>query len=171
MNALSIFFPGVWIHEGAHALACVVGQVKVHRIHVRSSSGVVVHDPTNARNAWMIALSPLVIGTAVAILAVHAAQNAWETQPVLAALFGWVGIASGFHAIPSTTDAFNIPRAIRSRAMETFSSDASLGWKLVKMVGYLITFPLALVTAGVIALTNFSILFRLIWVGAILLVA
>lgn len=171
MNTLSVFFPGVWIHEGAHALACLVGRVKVHRIHVRSSSGVVVHDPTNARNAWIIALAPLGVGTIIAFVAWQAAIHAWETQPLLAAFLGWVGISAGFHAIPSTTDAFNIPRAILSRAKETLAGEHSLLVKVTKTIGYGITLPFSLVTAAAIFLANTSILFRLAWVGGILLLA
>jgi hypothetical protein len=171
MNVLTVFFPGVWIHEGAHALACLIGRVKVHRIHVRSSSGVVVHDPTNARNAWMIALAPLIAGTIIAFTAWQAAQNAWETQPIIAFVLGWISISSGFHSIPSTTDAFNIPRAILSRFKETISGNHDFLVKIAKLAGYIITLPISILTAGVIFLANTTILFRLAWVGAILLVA
>lgn len=171
MNALTIFFPGVWIHEGAHALACILGGVKVHQINVHSSSGVVVHDSTNARNAWMIAFAPLVIGTGIGIIAIRASQNAWETQMGLAIILGWIGISSAFHSIPSTTDAFNIPRAIWQRMGETLGSENALTWKLAKMIGYLITLPLAGVAAAIIGLANLTILFRLAWVGGVFLVA
>lgn len=171
MNALNIFFPGVWVHEWAHALACAVGGVKIHRIHVHASSGVVMHDQTSARNAWMIALAPLAVGTALSILCIHAAQNAWSTAPAWSIFLGWLGISIGFHAIPSTTDALNIPQAISRRFSDALTSDHSTVWKGVKAAGYIFTWPLAWLSASVIWLSNLTILFRLIWVGGIFLVA
>ncbi len=171
MNVLSIFFPGVWVHEFAHALACWMGGVKVHRVNVRSSSGVVVHDPTNARNAWVIALAPLVIGTGVGMLCLLAAKNAWETHAVLAFVLGWLGISIGFHAIPSTTDALNIHQAISRRFWEAIRSSHSFSWKAIKIAGYAFTWPLAWASAGIIGLVNLSILFRAGWVIGMLVLA
>lgn len=171
MNTLSIFFPGVWVHEFAHALACVIGGVKIHRVNVRSSSGMVVHDSTNARNAWIIALAPLVIGTLLSAICIHAAKNAWEVNPFLAFVLGWLGISIGFHAIPSTTDALNVPQAISRRFFETLKGARSFAWKATKIVGYLATWPLAWLSACVIWLANVTILFRLAWVGGIILLA
>jgi len=131
----------------------------------------VVHDPTNARNAWMIALAPLAVGTIIAFVAWQAAAQAWETQPGMAIILGWISISSGFHAIPSTTDAFNIPRAILSRAKEILSGEYSFLFKATKTIGYGVTLPFSLLTAAIIFLANTSILFRLAWVGGILLLA
>jgi len=171
MNILSVFFPGVWVHEGAHALACILGRVKVHRVHVRSNSGVVVHDPTNARNAWMIAFAPLAAGTIVSFLLFQAANHARETNVILAAILFWLAISIGFHAIPSTTDATNIPAAISRRLGETASSDRSLGEKVVKIAGYVVTWPIAIVTSALIWVANQTVLFRLVGVGIIALLA
>jgi hypothetical protein len=171
MNALSVFFPGVWVHELAHAAACAIGGVKIHHVRVHTASGVVMHEQTNARNAWVIALSPLVVGTAVSIMCVHAAQNAWDTTPMLSVLLAWLGISIGFHAIPSTTDALNIPHAISRRFGEAITSTNSRGWKLTKILGYVVTWPLAWLSASIIWLSNLTILFRLVWVAGIFLVA
>ncbi len=171
MNALSIFFPGVWVHEFAHALACVIGGVKIHRMNVHSSSGMVVHDTTNARNAWVIALAPLAIGTILSAVCIHAAKNAWDVNPVLAFILGWLGISIGFHSIPSTTDALNIPQAISRRFFETLHGSRSFGWKITKIFGYMLTWPLAWLSAAVIWLSNMTILFRFAWVAGILILA
>lgn len=169
MNSLSIFFPGVWVHEFAHALACTIGGVKIHRVNVHSNSGMVVHDTTNARNAWVIALAPLVIGTLLGTLCIHAAKNAWEVNPLMSVLLFWLGISIGFHAIPSTTDALNIPQAISRRFSETLKSSRALTWKATKIIGYVVTWPLAWVSATIIWLANMTILFRLAWVAGMLL--
>lgn len=171
MNVLSVFFPGVWVHEGAHALACILGKVKVHRVHVRSNSGVVVHDPTNARNAWMIAFAPLAAGTILSFLFFQAANHAKETTILLSIVLFWLAISIGFHAIPSTTDATNIPTAISRRFSETASSTLPAGSKLIKLIGYAVTWPIAILTSALIWLTNQTILFRLAGVGIIALLA
>lgn len=171
MNMLSVFFPGVWVHEGAHALACVLGNVKVHRVHVRSNSGVVVHDPTNARNAWMIAFAPLAAGTILSFLFFQAGNHAQESNALVAAVLFWLAISIGFHAIPSTTDATNIPTAISRRFSETTSGNLPMGSKLLKLAGYVVTWPIAVLTSVLIWLANQTILFRLAGVGIIAILA
>lgn len=171
MNTLSIFFPGVWVHEGAHALACVLGNVKVHRVNVRSNSGVVVHDPTSARNAWMIAFAPLAAGAVLSFLFFQAGNNARETNVLLSVVLFWLAISIGFHAIPSSTDAANIPAAISRRLNETLAGKRSWGSKLIKVLGYVITWPIALLTSALVWLANQTILFRLVGVGIIALFA
>ena len=130
---------------------------------------VVVHDPTNARNAWIITLAPLLMGTLLGPLCIHAAKNAWGANTLLSFVLIWLGISIGFHAIPSTTDALNIPQAISRRFAEAVNSPHSFGWKLIKILGYVLTWPLAWLSASIIWLANLTILFRLAWVVGIVL--
>ncbi len=171
MRLLSILFPGVWVHELAHALACILGNVKVHRIHVESHSGMVVHDKTNARNAWMIALAPLLLGTILSILCVSAAKNAWETNVPLSLFMGWLGVSIGFHSIPSMEDALNIPEAIFRRARESMGGNRSFLGKLVKTLGYIVVLPVSFVVVAVMWVVNISMFFRWAWTLGLVVIA
>lgn len=62
MSLLGLFFPGVFVHEVSHAIACFVSNVPVHRVEVGWHSGRVIHDQGNVRTTFLIGFSPLVIG-------------------------------------------------------------------------------------------------------------
>ncbi len=171
MNALSILFPGVWVHELSHALACVVSGVKVHRIHVETRAGMVVHDKASARKTWAISLAPFVIGTILSFLFLGAAKNAWEQSTLVSVMFGWLGLSIGFHSIPSVEDALNIPEAIGRQLSSVWKTEKSFLFKVAKAFLYIVTWPIALITAACVWIVNLSLIFRWLWVAGLMVIA
>lgn len=163
MRGIDLFFPGVWIHEFAHASACVASGVKVHRMEVHSNAGVVVHDRSGVASTGLIALAPWVVGTGVSLLFFSAAKEARFVDPAVSVLLLWLGFSAGFHAIPSIPDAGNVLESIPRRIKETWSSSSGVLAKIARTVGYVIAWPLAGILFGLIALANATLLVRGIW--------
>ena len=99
--------PGVMVHELGHLFFCLLAGVKIHKIKLfqfGQTAGFVVHDePHKFYQAIAISFGPLIINSLVTLF-----LFAKLTPPYLdwhKALFLWLGIAIGFHAIPSTGDA------------------------------------------------------------------
>ncbi|QQR92856.1 MAG: M50 family metallopeptidase [Candidatus Iainarchaeum archaeon] len=133
---LDILFPGVIVHEIAHALACYLCGVKVHTISVHRSSGMVVHDKTSARASLLIGLFPLIIGGAIAYVLLQYAQRIQENAPLLSFLILWIGFSIAFHAIPSTQDVQNIVFSTERRFGELWRSERNVLAKLLKSAWY-----------------------------------
>ncbi|MFA6486081.1 MAG: metalloprotease family protein [Candidatus Magasanikbacteria bacterium] len=99
--------PGVAIHELAHAVFCLLSGVKIHRIKLFQfgpTAGYVVHDePEMFYQALLISLGPLIINSLLAMGLFSQLVEPYGCWQVI--LFGWLGIAIGLHAIPSTGDA------------------------------------------------------------------
>ncbi|ELY87219.1 DUF3267 domain-containing protein [Natrialba taiwanensis] len=123
--------PGVVVHEFAHAITCRAVGVRVHEVvyfRLGDPAGYVRHEqPDRYRDAFLIGVAPFLVNTVVALVACLAfAELATGTgvvsptgggfpavDPVgvsremligMAAL-GWLGLAVGMQAFPSTGDA------------------------------------------------------------------
>lgn len=160
MSWLAVLSPGVWIHEGAHALACAVGGVKVHRVVVKSHSGMVVHDHSNVRNSILIGFAPLLLGGLLSWFLFAEAKHVWPTDALLSFFLGWLAFAIGFHALPSHQDLANIPTAIQRRFAELWSGPHNVFMKAGKSVAYTLLWVAGAVLVLVGWLVNQSILFR-----------
>lgn len=160
MQWIDILFPGVIVHELAHAFACVLGGVPVHQIEMRGHSGKVVHGWSSSRNAWMIGFAPLVVGVFLSFLFFVWAQEVLSLNPGLGIVLIWLGFSIGFHAIPSHQDILNIPAAVRRQFQLLWESERSLLIKLGKTGVYAIVWPISLLFVGVAWVLNVSILFR-----------
>ncbi|MDZ4256779.1 MAG: metalloprotease family protein, partial [archaeon] len=159
----AVLFPGVWVHELSHALGCVLSGVPVHRIEVKMSSGRVVHAPPTCRGSVLIGLAPLVIGTFLALFAFSWGKAEGWSSPFLALFWGWLGFAIAFHSIPSYTDMRNIPATAVRRMGELWTSNHSLGRKLVFSPGYGGAWVGGWMMAIGGMLVNTSVLFRILW--------
>jgi len=134
-----VTFPGVMLHEIAHALACNLVGVRVYRTRLfklsGNTAGYVQHArPRSFFQAFVISTAPLVVNSFAAMLTFYAALK----LPPDAAIFGikeryilyWLGFSFAMHAFPSTGDANNVWRYGKSV------------WKRNPLV--ILTFPLLL---------------------------
>lgn len=158
---LDILFPGVIVHEIAHALACYVCGVKVHTISVHRSSGMVVHDKTTARASLLIGIFPLLVGGIMAYLILQFAQHNTYNAPLLSLLLLWIGFSIAFHAIPSTQDVHNIVSSTERRFGELWRGPRNILTKILKSGWYLVAWmgSWALLLIAIIA--NATILARI----------
>jgi len=121
-----ITFPGVIVHELAHALFCRLFGIGIYEIKYfqlttsfRAPTGYVVHEP--AKHAWqnvVVAIGPLVVNTILgAIIAAPAAIPAlhFESVDVVNGFLLWLGVSIAMHSFPSTGDAALIWRTISSK--------------------------------------------------------
>lgn len=163
MNALSIFFPGVWVHEWAHAAGCYACGVKVHKITVKSNAGMVMHDKSSVRSALLIGLAPLLAGGILSFFLFGVAKDVWAQDWVWSAAFFWLAFSIGFHSIPSEQDMRNIPDAVGRRWGELWRSERGLPVKLGKSGVYVGAGILGWVLVGLAVLVNATLLVRLVW--------
>ena len=158
---IDLFFPGVVVHEAAHAIACYACGVKVHSISVHRSSGAVVHDKTTARASLLIGLFPLIMGGVIAWTLLHEAQRIGSDDGLWSFLLLWVGFSTAFHAIPSTQDIQNIVSSTERRFWELWKGPRHLLVKLMKSPGYGIAWAGSWLLLVLAIVANASILSRI----------
>jgi hypothetical protein len=124
-------FPGVIVHEFAHALFCKLFGIEIYEIRyfkfdptrpvnsrAQGPIGYVISAP--ARNAWqslMICLGPFIVNTVVGgLIAIPAAIPVFQfgQGDALDFFLCWLGISIAMHAFPSPGDADTLWRAIKS---------------------------------------------------------
>lgn len=158
---IDLLFPGVVVHEAAHALACYACGVKVHTISVHRSSGMVVHDKTSARASLLIGLFPLIVGGGTAIALFQYASRAQADSPLLSLVVLWIGFSVAFHAIPSTQDVQNIVASTERRFGELWKGPRNIFTKLLKSGGYAIAWIGSWFLLVIAMLANATILTRI----------
>lgn len=115
-----ITFPGVIVHEIAHQLFCKLYGIKVVKVcyfRFGNPAGYVMHGP--AKKPWhsvMTSIGPFFINSiAGAIIGFPAVLRiSWGSFDILDLLLAWLGISIAMHAFPSTGDAKNIWRTVKS---------------------------------------------------------
>jgi hypothetical protein len=159
---IDILFPGVFVHEAAHALACYVCGVKVHRISVHRNSGMVVHDTASVRSTLLISLFPLLVGGAAAFFLLHLAKTEWSRSLFEGIFLAWLGISIGFHCLPSVQDVQNIVSATQRRFQALWAGPRNIVSKLGKSGVYAITWVGGNVLVILALILNATWLFRLL---------
>lgn len=136
-------FPGVIVHELAHALFCRLFGLEIYevvyfRFVMRRSQpvGYVLHSP--APHAWqniMVSIAPFFVNSIVgAVIGASAAipilqfngGDAWDYFQL------WLGVSIAMHAFPSTGDAGVIWHAIREREVPLWAK--ALGMPLIGFI-------------------------------------
>lgn len=151
--ALSILtFPGIVLHEYAHAEVCRQLGTPVYEIcylRIGNPPGYVTYEtPHRYRDRVLIQIAPFLVNTATAftiftlvsaryhIDQVLLVRPLFTEYPVVAAILLWVGVSAALHAFPSLQDAHNAYIATK----ETFprTPSAILGYPIVGLL-YLFT--------------------------------
>jgi hypothetical protein len=137
-------FPGVVVHEFAHASACrAVGVPVLEVVYFRFGNppGYVRHaNPARYRQSVVISVAPFLVNTVVAFGSFLAAGAFVATggdglaleSAVVVAVFGWIGLSVGMHAFPSTGDARTL--WVRSRREWRRSPIVLLGVPVVALI-------------------------------------
>lgn len=112
-------FPGVAVHEFAHATACkVVGVPVLEVVYFRFDNppGYVRHvNPARYRQSVVISVAPFLVNTVVSFgsflgvgVLVVLTESVGTVEPeilIAGVVLTWIGLSVGMHAFPSTTDA------------------------------------------------------------------
>jgi hypothetical protein len=127
-------FPGIIIHEFAHAWACRsmgIRIIKVCYLRLGNPLGYVLHErPAYAIQHIMVAVAPFFVSTVIALAVSLAAtiffvsQVLADSQDVILPLSVWVSFSIAVHAFPSSGDADSLWNEVRS-------PDVGLAAKLV----------------------------------------
>lgn len=124
-----LFFPGIIIHESAHALACLLLDVPIKKIKfLGKSGGYVVHEDSRTDKIIIIALFPFIFNILLALLCARIYLFSFE--PFIKLLMVWIGISSLLFSIPSDKDAENAYIAIK----KTYTIKQSWGLFLLKIL-------------------------------------
>ncbi len=109
--------PGVAMHELGHAFFCWLAGVKIYKIKLfqfGELAGYVKHDePRYFYQHIFVSFGPLIANTIVAMVLFAGIKAPYLDYHN--ALFLWLGIALGLHAIPSTGDAKALWEATKRR--------------------------------------------------------
>lgn len=109
--------PGVMVHELAHAFFCVFVRVKIFKIclfRFGNPAGYVNHaQPTKFWQSFLISFGPLIVNSLLTVFLFSLIQSPYFAWPVI--VYGWLAIAVGLHAIPSTGDAKSLFQAANHR--------------------------------------------------------
>lgn len=154
-------FPGIVVHELAHAVFCFFSGTRVYEISLfqpgQRVAGFVRHEmPRSLWAAFLISIGPLIVNSVMAILIGSPAMAVYNQTrslsllpiPVLAML--WLGFSIGIHALPSNQDFISFASTVNERRGK----------------GLLYLFSLILLN-----LMRFVNLLRFFWIDAIYAVA
>jgi len=142
-----VTFPGVIVHEFAHALFCRMLGLNIYEVKYFQFSlgrgvpaGYVVHEisPEPWRDV-MAGIGPFFVNTFLAaVIGFPAAIPTFKfgTPDLLDLFLLWIAISIGMHAFPSTGDAASISQSIKTAPLWT------------KLVGYPIVGLIWIVTIG-----------------------
>lgn len=104
-------FPGVFVHECAHEIACRLLRVPVHTVYYFRMQGEVLgyvrHSGTRNFKNFFIAIAPGLVGPIIGLAIVLPAALSiinYEADSVLDWFMLWVGTSILVHACPSPTD-------------------------------------------------------------------
>lgn len=114
-----ITFPGVIIHELAHAAFCKITGTQIFKIcyfRVGNPAGYVIHAvPTNLWKHILIAVGPFIINSAIGIalgVLAHSLHLEDRHGDFISGVFYWLAISIAMHSFPSTGDAKSVWGAI-----------------------------------------------------------
>ena len=136
-------FPGVIVHELAHALFCKFLGVKIYEVKYfqfavgrGQPAGYVVHEPSG--HAWrnaLVGIGPFFVNTIVgAVIAAPAAIPVlqFESRDILDLFLIWLGVSIAMHSFPSTGDAAVIWHSVTQK--ETPIWTKAIGYPVVGII-------------------------------------
>jgi hypothetical protein len=154
-----LLFPGIIIHELAHAVACLSLGVEIKKMKwLGASGGFVIHENTRSSNIIIISLFPFVLNILLAIACGYI-FNRYDTSVLGKILIAWIGVSAIFFSQPSSQDANNVISAIKS----SYTKSQSIWRWLYKII--LLPFALiALILAIIFKMLDNSMLLRIIMI-------
>jgi hypothetical protein len=122
-----ITFPGVIVHELAHALFCKLTGTQIFKVcyfQLESPAGYVLHGPPS--NLWkhiLIGVGPFIINSSIGIalgMFAHFLKMEDRHSDFTSVIFYWLAISIAMHSFPSTGDAKSIWTAIWQKGAPIF---------------------------------------------------
>ncbi|HRS42990.1 MAG TPA: metalloprotease family protein [Candidatus Diapherotrites archaeon] len=154
-----LFFPGIILHETAHALACLIFGVKIKKIKfIDKSGGYVVHEDSKDYKIIIISLFPFLFNIFIAIICASIIE--FTKEPFYIFLLVWIGISALFFCVPSDQDTNNSFEAIK----RTYYKKQSF-WLLLLKVLFLPFFLLLTIILALFKIFDKVIAVRLLLVG------
>jgi hypothetical protein len=124
-----LFFPGIILHESAHALACLLLNVPIKKIKFLSKQGgYVIHEDSRTDKIIVIALFPFIINILIALICARIYLLTFE--PFVKFLMIWIGLSALLFSIPSDKDADNSLYAIK----KTYTRKQKFEFLLLKIL-------------------------------------
>ncbi|MFA5745255.1 MAG: M50 family metallopeptidase [archaeon] len=154
-----LFFPGIILHECAHALACILLGVQIKKIKfIGKEGGYVVHEDSKDYKIIIISLFPFLFNILISLLCARVLLS--TIDPFYKILMVWIGIAALFFCVPSDQDTDNSFDAIK----RTYTKKQSAISLLIKILLSPLTLCL-LIVLGLFKLFDKVIAIRLLLVG------
>jgi len=151
-----LLFPGIAIHELAHAIACLALGVTIKKMRwLGASGGFVIHENTRSSKIIIISLFPFILNIIVAAVCGYF-FNRYDTSLLGKIIIVWIGISAIFFSQPSTQDANNVISAIKA----SYSKRQPL-WKWLYKTILLPFALLALILAIIFKMLDNSLLLRI----------
>jgi len=127
-----VTFPGVIVHELAHAIFCRLYGLKIYEIvYFRfavgfgQAAGWVVHEPSKKpMQNMMVSIGPFFVNTILgAVIGAPAAIPVLklESRDPFDLLLIWLGVSIAMHSFPSTGDAKSIMHSVGSKEVSIFA--------------------------------------------------
>src|SRR5262245_7212228 len=133
----ALTFPGVIVHEAAHAFFCKMFKVPILEVkyfQFKNPSGYVIHgEAEGVKPQFFITMGPFIVNSALCVLFCSAAfLPVWvlKANDPAAWFFYWLGLSIGMHAFPSTQDLKVLWNQTREGA-KTFNPWAVLSLPLI----------------------------------------
>lgn len=153
-----LFFPGIIIHESAHALACLLLGVEIKKIKfLGKTGGYVVHEDTRNDKIIIIALFPFLFNIFISLLC--ARIYILSFHPFVKFLMVWLGISSLLFSIPSDKDVKNAYEAIK----KTYTIKQNLSLFMIKIL-FTPLILLLLMLLGLLKIFDKFIIIRLVFI-------
>jgi len=154
-----LFFPGIVLHECAHALACLFLGVSIKKIKfIGKSGGYIVHEDSKDYKIIIISLFPFIFNILIALICARLIKI--TTEPFYVLLLIWIGIGALFFSVPSNQDTDNSFDAIK----RTYTKKQSIWLLLLKILLSPLTLCLIIIL-GLFKLFDKVIAIRIILIG------
>lgn len=154
-----LFFPGIVLHECAHALACLIFGVKIKKIKfIDKSGGYVVHEDSKDYKIIIISLFPFFFNIFISLICASVIKV--TSEPFYIFLLVWIGIGALFFCVPSDQDTDNSFDSIK----RTYTKKQSIWWLLLKII-FSPFFLLLIIILGLFKIFDKVIAIRLLLVG------
>jgi len=124
-----LFFPGIVIHECAHAFACLLLGVPIKKIKfIGKSGGFVIHEDSRTDKIIIISLFPFVFNIFISLLCARIYLLSFD--PFIKLVVAWIGISAILFSIPSSKDTENSFLALK----KTYTQKQSIGLLFLKIL-------------------------------------
>ena len=160
-----VFFPGMILHELAHYFACVLLNVRVHKVKLFDfESAFVVHDKAVAWKAVIITLAPFFLNNFLGLEIIKIAIQLFNNSFIFSIILFWLSVSLFYFCFSSLQDAKN---AFNS-SIEFYDDHIFKKGNIFEKIFWLITFPFIfiplIITLAFMLAFHYSFALRILWI-------